>query len=156
MMLCAMACTLPLSRTVVAASLDPPPPSSAYLIKDIQIFETSVPGGTGAAFLTIENRSDTDDVLTSASSPQCDHIEIHTMNTDENNVMHMRELKDGLPLPARQDTRLTPDSGPHLMLIKLHDVLKQGEQVTLTLNFKHAPPQTVTTEVSARSIKNSH
>lgn len=153
LILCVASWSLAASKTALSSDLDTPRPPAPYLIKDVQIFETSVPGGAGAAFLTIENHSDQDDVLISATSPQCERVEIHTMSMDDRGIMSMRELNHGLPLPAREATTLTPNTGPHLMLIELHDVLKKGEQVTLTLTFQHAAPQNITAIVSARSIR---
>ncbi len=54
---------------------------------------------TGAAYMTIDNKSGTADRLTGASSNVADKLQIHEMSV-VNGVMQMRELADGLPIPA--------------------------------------------------------
>lgn len=140
-----------------AAKLDSSPNNLAiatrYLINNIQVLETSVAGGTGAAFMTIQNPTGQDDVLISASSPQCESVEIHNMTIDDRGIMIMREIKDGLPLQAGQILQLSSESGLHLMLIKPHSILKPGQTISINLNFKNAPPQEVIATIEARSVK---
>ena len=56
---------------------------------------------TGAGYLTIHNNGATPDRLTGGSA-DFGAVEIHEMKTD-NGVMKMRELKDGLNIPAHGD-----------------------------------------------------
>ena len=62
--------------------------------------------------------------------------EVHEMKMD-NGTMRMRELKDGLPLPARQTVELKP-SGYHVMLMDLKQPLAKGATVPMTLRFEDA------------------
>jgi len=55
----------------------------------------------------------------------------------ENGVMKMREVTDGLEIPAHGSVKLAP-SGYHLMFTDLKRPLVSGETVTATLNFEHA------------------
>ena len=57
----------------------------------------------------------------------------------ENGVSQMRELKDGLAIPAHGSVGLTP-GGYHLMFTHLTHPLTKGETVKATLNFEHAGP----------------
>lgn len=57
----------------------------------------------------------------------------------ENNIMKMREIP-GLDLPAGQTVELKP-GGYHIMFINLHEQVKEGEQVPLTLSFEGADGQ---------------
>jgi len=89
---------------------------------------------TGAAYLTIHNNGATPDKLTGGSADFA-AVEIHEMTT-ENGVMKMRELKDGLNIPAHGTIRLAP-SGYHIMFTHLTKPLMKGEKVSATLNFEH-------------------
>ena len=53
--------------------------------------------------------------------------------------MQMRELKDGLNIPAHGSVGLSP-GGYHLMFTHLTHPLTKGESVKATLNFEHAGP----------------
>jgi copper(I)-binding protein len=62
--------------------------------------------------------------------------EVHEMKMD-NNVMQMRALPDGLPLPAGKAVALQP-GGFHLMLMDLKLPLQKDTTIPLTLRFKDA------------------
>lgn len=90
---------------------------------------------TGAAYARIENRGGADDTLIEALSPVAERVEIHDMTMD-GMVMRMRKL-DRLALPAGETVRLAP-GGLHIMLIRLHGPLAEGDAVPLTLVFETA------------------
>jgi copper(I)-binding protein len=98
----------------------------------------------GGAYLSISNHGKQPDVLLGASSPRAGMVELH-QNLDQNGVMKMREVKDGLPIAPGQTVTLQP-GGTHLMLMALPKPLKNGEHFPLTLTFKRAGK--VTVEVS--------
>ena len=79
--------------------------------------------------------------------PAAAAAELH-QTTNENGVMHMLPLPDGLALPAGQGVTLAP-GGLHVMLMGLRHPLKQGETLALTLTFEHAAPVTVQVPVQA-------
>jgi copper(I)-binding protein len=108
--------------------------------------ETAEGQNAGGAFMTIANTGSAADRLTGGSSPVAGRVEIHTM-TRENDVMRMRQLEDGLELPAGGEVTLKPGSF-HVMLMDLKQPLKVGEKVPLTLNFKGAG--TLETELEVR------
>jgi periplasmic copper chaperone A len=60
--------------------------------------------------------------------------------------MKMRELTDGLPVPAQGSVALAPASY-HLMFLDLKKPLKEGETFPATLNFEKAGTVSVTFEV---------
>ena len=60
--------------------------------------------------------------------------------------MEMRELKDGLAIPAHGSVALAP-GGYHLMFTHLAHPLVKGETVKATLRFEHAGPVDVTFSV---------
>jgi len=71
--------------------------------------------------------------LVGLSSPAAGVSEVHEMKMD-GDVMRMRPLPDGLPLPARRTVELKP-GGFHLMLTQLREPLTAGSTVPLTLDF---------------------
>ncbi|SMO44639.1 copper chaperone PCu(A)C [Paracoccus laeviglucosivorans] len=87
-------------------------------------------------YLTITNNGTADDRLVSASSPEAGEVQVHemTMNGD---VMKMRELPDGLPIPAGQTVTLTP-GGNHLMFLKVATPFTEGQTAHATLVFQNA------------------
>ncbi|MDN0081206.1 copper chaperone PCu(A)C [Crenobacter sp. SG2305] len=98
----------------------------------------------GGAYLAISNHGKQPDTLLSASSPRAGMVELH-QNLNQNGVLKMRELKDGLVIAPGQTVALQP-GGAHLMLMELAKPLKSGEHFPLTLTFKRAGK--VTVEVS--------
>ncbi|WGM30376.1 copper chaperone PCu(A)C [Brevundimonas sp. NIBR11] len=78
------------------------------------------------------------DTLVSVSSPVAALAQVHEMRM-ESNMMMMRELEAGLPLPAGQAVALAP-GGNHIMLMGVTEPLKTGDTVPLTLAFANAAP----------------
>lgn len=98
--------------------------------------ETAEGQNAGGAFMSIANTGTASDRLTGGSSAVAGRVEIHTM-TMENDVMRMRQLKDGLEVPAGGEVTLKPGSF-HVMLMDLKQPLRAGEKVPLTLTFEGA------------------
>lgn len=103
---------------------------------------------TGGAYFTVINTGTTDDRLVSATSPVAGEVQMHEMKI-ENSVASMRELPDGIVIPAGATVVLTP-SGTHLMLTHLTHPLVQGGSLPLTLNFEQAG--SITLDVPIGSI----
>ena len=91
----------------------------------------------GGGYLTIQNKGAAPDRLTGGKADFAT-VEIHQMSS-ENGVSQMRELKDGLDIPAHGSVGLSP-GGYHLMFTHLTHPLTKGESVKATLNFEHAGP----------------
>ena len=108
---------------------------------------TPTGANTGAVYMTLDNKSDTADRLTGASSDVADKLQIHEMKV-ENGVMQMREIPGGLPIPAGGSVMLKPGSY-HVMLIGLKKPLTAGEKFPLTLTFEKAGNVSVTVPVQA-------
>lgn len=89
----------------------------------------------GGGYLTIENKGAASDRLTGGTADFA-KVEIHRMKT-ENGVMTMRELKNGLAIPAHGSAVLSP-GGYHLMFAHLTKPLVKGETVKATLDFERA------------------
>jgi copper(I)-binding protein len=102
----------------------------------------ATPKGTdvGAGYMVVHNAGATPDKLTGGSADFAS-VEVHEMKM-EDGVMKMREMKNGLAIPAHGTIRLAP-GGYHLMFTHLTKPLVKGETVKATLNFEHAGPVTV-------------
>lgn len=98
--------------------------------------ETAEGQNAGGAFMTIVNTGTAADRLTGGSTPVAGRVEIHTM-TMEDDVMRMRQLEEGLEVPAGGKVTLKPGSF-HVMLMDLKQPLKAGDKVPLTLTFTGA------------------
>ncbi|MGB7972939.1 MAG: copper chaperone PCu(A)C [Roseiarcus sp.] len=88
----------------------------------------------GSGYLTIQNKGAAPDRLTGGTADFAT-VEIHQMSS-ENGVSQMRQLKDGLNIPAHGSVALSP-GGYHLMFTHLTHPLTKGESVKATLNFEH-------------------
>ena len=95
----------------------------------------ATPGGAQVAtgYLTIENDGAETDWLVSATAEIAGHTE-------------MRELTEGLPVPAGGSVALEPNSY-HLMFTDLKEPLKEGDEFSGTLTFEKAGTIDVTFEV---------
>ena len=100
---------------------------------------------SGAAFLIIHNRSGQDDRLIAASSDVAKRVELHT-HLEENGVMKMTKLEDGMPVPAGGMHALKR-GGDHVMFMGLTRSLEHRDMFELTLTFEHAGDVTLTVPV---------
>lgn len=89
----------------------------------------------GGGFLTITNSGEADR-LVAAVSPVSNRTEIHEMAVVDG-VMKMREMADGVEVPAGGTLELKPGSY-HVMFMDIVEPLKEGETVTATLTFEKA------------------
>ena len=103
---------------------------------------------TTGCYLTLT--ASADDRLTAVTSPVAGRVEIHESRI-ESNMMMMRELEGGLPLPAGQVVELKP-GGNHIMLLAVTEPLKAGDTVPLTLTFATAPPVEVVASVGQPAL----
>lgn len=101
------------------------------------------PGASiGAVYLTITSKDA--DTLLSATTTVADHIEMHT-SSEQNGMMQMRPLSS-VPLQAGKPFTFAP-GGAHFMLVDLRQPLTAGLRFPMTLEFEHAPAQTVQVQV---------
>jgi uncharacterized protein (TIGR02001 family) len=107
---------------------------------------------TGAVYMTISNKSSAADRLTGASSDVADKLQIHEMKV-VNGIMEMREVADGLPVPAGGAVMLKPGSY-HIMLIGLKKPLEVGDTLPLTLAFEKAGSVSIDVPVKAMGAMN--
>lgn len=115
-----------------------------------------LPGAkVGGGYLKITNAG-ADDRLVSASSDRAGSVQIHEMKMD-GGIMEMRELKDGLAVPANSTVELKPGSY-HLMFMNVAQPFKEGEMVKAKLVFEKAGSVDVEFAVGPASgeAKNDH
>ena len=106
---------------------------------------TTVPNQSATgAFMRLTAQKDV--VLTGASSPVADIVEVHEMWMDRG-IMRMRPA-DRVPLKAGQTIELK-SGGLHVMMMDLKKQIKAGERVPLTLSFTAADGSVSTVEVNA-------
>lgn len=100
------------------------------------------------AFMTITSTVDAH--VVGITSPVADRVEIHEMKMD-NDIMTMRAVPS-LPLSAGKQTKLAP-GGYHVMLFGLHQQVKAGDSVPLTLIIegRNKKRTSVTIKASATS-----
>ena len=98
--------------------------------------ETASGQTVGGGFAVITNSGDQPDRLIGVSSPAATTVQMHTM-TMVGGVMRMREVPDGLVIPAHGQLKLAP-GGYHLMFIGLKAPLHKGTRIPGTLRFQHA------------------
>ncbi|MDB5615597.1 MAG: copper chaperone PCu(A)C [Devosia sp.] len=90
----------------------------------------------GGGFMTIENTGTEADRLVSVTSTVAKDTQIHEMAM-QGDVMKMRELPEGLEIPAGETVALSP-GGFHLMFMGLTQPFVEGQTVTVTLTFEKA------------------
>ncbi|TCR82163.1 copper chaperone PCu(A)C [Rhizobium sp. BK376] len=90
----------------------------------------------GGGYLVIHNSGGSNDTLVSVKSAGAGKVELHEMKM-ENNIMKMRELKDGVAVPAGATVELSPN-GLHMMFKQVKAPFKQGGTVPVTLTFEKA------------------
>lgn len=134
--LAVLAATSFVSSTLVTAA--DTPSISVGPLKIENAFTRPTPGGATAAagYVTIVNSGSTPDRLVSATSDISAKTQIHEMKMD-NGVMEMRELTDGLPIPAGATVALSP-GGYHIMFVDLKHPVKPGDVIHTTLTFEKA------------------
>lgn len=114
---------------------------------EISVTDAHVPvpaGANGAAYMTLTNDGDADDMLVSVSTDVAETVGLHETSTQDGS-MSMQEV-DGIDIPAGGDAVLEP-GGLHVMLIGVTQDLAEGDTLDLTLTFDNAGEQTVSAEV---------
>ena len=102
----------------------------AITIQDAWIREAPPNASAMAGYLTIQNNTNQNRILTFAKSKHFNAIEIHR-TTFENSIAKMRRHNQ-LPSPAGESLVFKPGDF-HLMLFGPKEALKSGDEVTVTL-----------------------
>lgn len=102
---------------------------------------------TAAFFMTIDNPTDVDATLVSASTDACRVTELH-LSSMTDGVMSMQRQENGIPVPASETVTLAP-GGLHIMCIDRIADFTAGEQLDITLEFVDANGDSHTDDISA-------
>ncbi|WP_119393516.1 copper chaperone PCu(A)C [Salinibius halmophilus] len=105
-----------------------------------------------AAFMHLT--AETDRRVVAAYSNIANSVELHTGYV-EDGVMRMRQLENGIELPAGETVKLEP-GGLHVMFIGVQTPVAEGEEVTFTLEFDNGEQQTITAPVKSVMQKMDH
>ncbi len=114
-------------------------------VKDAWVRATVAQQKSTGAFMQLTAKADTR--VVGVSSPIAGVVQIHEMAM-EKDVMRMRELKAGLPLPAGKAVELKPGAY-HVMLMDLKGQVKAGDVVPLTFVLEGKDGQRSTLDVKA-------
>ena len=106
---------------------------------------TPVGAKVASGYLTIENKGSAPDRLRGGTSDVAAKVDVHEMATRDG-VMTMRQVDSGLAIAPGTTVKLAP-SGFHLMLNDIKQPLKQGDKITVTLDFEKAGKKNVTFNV---------
>jgi copper(I)-binding protein len=98
-----------------------------------------------AGYFIIKNAENAPDRFVSVTAEIAGRTGIHQMSMS-GSMMQMRELTDGLPIPAKGSVTLEPASY-HLMFEDLKSPLKEGEAFSATLIFEKAGKVDITFDV---------
>ena len=109
----------------------------------------ATPKGAAVAggYMKITNTGTTADRLVGGSAEVAKRFELHEMSM-EGGVMKMRELSNGLEIPAGASVELKPGSY-HVMLQNLSRQLTKGERVKASLTFEKAGKVDIEFDVEA-------
>lgn len=122
---------------IAATSLALPAFAEGMMVNDPYVRSSTPSSVTGAAFFTLMNDTGSDDRLIGASSDIAEKVELHTHIEDENGVMKMTHLEDGIAVAAGE-MHAFERGGDHIMFMGLSAPLEQGATVDVTLTFEKA------------------
>lgn len=113
-------------------------PVAPALASDLSVSDAwarpTPPGSrVGAGYVQIHNAGQSPRRLLSAESPLAGSMEVHTM-AEEDGMMRMRKLADGLEIPAGGHVELKPGA-EHLMFFSPTQAFAEGETIPVTLIF---------------------
>ncbi|MGB3812358.1 MAG: copper chaperone PCu(A)C [Shinella sp.] len=100
--------------------------------------KATLPGQpVGGGFMTITNKgAEADRLVSITAADVSDDVQMHEMAV-ENDVMKMRQLPDGIEIPAGAKVELK-SGGLHVMFMKIKHPFKEGEKFKATLTFEKA------------------
>lgn len=113
-----------------------------YKLGDLEIIhpwskEAPLGAKVAGGYVVVKNHGATAEKLIGASGEIAGKAEIHDMSVDANGVMTMRQMADGVEIPAGGELELAP-GGKHIMFMELNRVPKDGEKFKGSLTFEKA------------------
>ena len=141
-----LSCTL-LMTACSASSADNTHDIGKLRVSDVWAKATPPQARVAGGYLSVQNRGDAADKLLRVESAVAASVEIHEMS-DVGGVARMREVTNGVELPAGSTTTLKP-GGYHLMLMNLKQPLAAGQHVPVTLSVQDAQGAKSTLSIQA-------
>lgn len=108
--------------------------------------------GVSAIYMNVLNGSAVTDTLISLSSSAAGLVELHETYELADDMMGMREAENPV-FPGRAAVSMQP-GGLHIMLMQLNQVLNEGDEVDLILNFALAGEISLTAPVQSQNERN--
>ena len=105
----------------------------------------------GGGFAEIKNTGSKADRLIAAASPAAKKVELHEMTVTDG-IMKMREMEDGIDVPAGETVALKP-GGLHIMFMGLNEPFKEGGTVPVVLTFEKAGDVEIVLDVNKMGAK---
>ena len=130
-----LSCTL-LMTACSASSADNTHDIGKLRVSDVWAKATPPQARVAGGYLSVQNRGDAADKLLRVESAVAASVEIHEMS-DVGGVARMREVTNGVELPAGSTTTLKP-GGYHLMFIEPKQPFVEGQTIKATLVFEKA------------------
>ncbi len=147
------------SRTFLAAALAalavPALAHDGMAVRDPYLLVATGAAKTAGAFMVVENHRAIDDRLVGASSDAAARVEMHSHVEDDQGVMRMREIEDGILIAAGGEHALTR-GGDHLMFLGLTRPLAEGDVVQVTLTFETTGDLEIEVPVRSGTDANAH
>lgn len=123
------------------------------VVKDAWVREAPPNAKVLAAYMTIENHTNKQKVLTSVSSSAFGKVEIH--KTVHKGDMASMEQQKELPVAAEGEVKLHP-GGLHLMLFNPNKAPKAGDDISFALKFANGSTSMVTAKVKKATGSSGH
>ncbi len=124
------------------------------VITNVRAGATVPKAPVAGGYMVIRNNGSEPDFLIGGQAAFSGDVQIHEMKM-HGDVMKMRELADGLEIPAGGEVVLKP-GGYHVMFMKLTEPLTEDENRKATLTFKNAGSVEVEFAVKSRKHLNAH
>jgi len=118
---------------------------ASVVVEDTWIRQPPEAAPVAGGYMVLRNSGAQDDRLIAVRSEVARDVEIHEM-VMEGDMMKMREMADGLAVPAGETVMLKP-GGFHLMLMEPEAGLVAGKRIPLTLVFERGGEQVVEFDV---------
>jgi len=118
---------------------------ASVVVEDTWIRQPPEAAPVAGGYMVLRNSGAQDDRLIAVRSEVARNVEIHEM-VMEGDMMKMREMADGLAVPAGETVMLKP-GGFHLMLMEPEAGLVAGKRIPLTLVFERGGEQVVEFDV---------
>ncbi len=131
-----------LIRALAASLLAAGPALAEIIVLDAYARSAGPLARTGAAYMVLRNDGAADDRLIGVTTEAAARAALHAHRETGDGVMRMIDVEDGLLIPAGGSHALDR-GGDHVMLMGLSATWRDGDTVTLVLEFEQAGEITV-------------